>query len=88
MALLSPGAAFLNYYFSISKHPAVPRGIIESKIPSPLALHGVGLSAWILINHALIHGKQGFFPQTITQLLQPWVYLRAKAIFPRAFYLL
>lgn len=53
---LSPGDAF----FSVLKHPGVPRGIIDCKIHSSLALHR-GLLAWILINHALIHGKQGFF---------------------------
>lgn len=94
MGLLSPGDAF---FFSILKHPGVPRGIIDCKIRSSLTLHR-GLLAWILINHALIHGKQGFSlkpsPSCCSVLSssevlpQLWVCLHAKVIFPCVFHLL
>lgn len=79
------------------KHPGVPRGIIDYKTHSSLVLEG-GLLAWILINHALIHGKWGFFLKPSPScccvlsssevLLQLWVCLHAKVIFPCVFYLL
>lgn len=85
------------FFPPLLKHPGVPRGILDYKTPSSLALHG-GLLAWILINHALIHGKRGFFLKPSPScccvlsssevLLQLWVCLHAEVIFPCVFYLL
>lgn len=77
-----PGASL-----SLSRHGGIPRALVEiidSK--NQLPQHG-GLLGWLLINHALIHGKTGgFLPQALAWLfraencqvlLQIWVRLRA-----------
>lgn len=67
---LSLGAAF--FFFSFLKHAGVPRmlvEIIDYKSRASIALQGGGLLAWMVINHALIHGKQWVFSQTVAQLL-------------------